>query len=139
MRGGHATNRVGLTENPSLRFLMSACLAFAATAVSHAASAQGPSNLTKDVGHIAVIEHDGTPFDKDNALARPALARRFFETHGGSYDFLVVFTNFEFDTGDALAFHASARNFVTGIGKPIGVVTGYETTPSRLQGIVTMA
>ena len=62
------------------------------------------SGITRDVGSIAIIEHDGSNYDMDapdgtpNYAARGRVARRFYETHGDNYDFLVVFTNFEFET-----------------------------------------
>ncbi|MEO8360475.1 MAG: CARDB domain-containing protein, partial [Vicinamibacteria bacterium] len=96
------------------------------------------SSITRDVGNIAIIEHDGSNIDFGTATARPALMRRFYETHGDNYDFLVTFTNFEFDAGDALAFHTAARSQVAGIGLPVARVTGYEDAPSRLQGMVQM-
>lgn len=103
-------------------------------------AAAQPSALTRDVGHIAVIEHDGSNYDKGNLLARPALMRRFYETHGNNYDFLVVFTNFDIDTGEATAFHSRVRNQVTGVGLGgVGVVAEFAGAPSRLQGIIDMA
>jgi subtilase family serine protease len=114
----------------------------AAFAPSAAAAASG---ITRDVGQIAVLEHDGSPYDRDEAdgtpnyAARAALAQRFYLTHGDNYDFIVVFTNFEFETGGAIAFHSLVRNQVTGIGKPVvdnGVFFG---SPGRLHGFVDMA
>ena len=103
------------------------------------------SPLTRDVGEIAVIAHDGSSYDRihegqPNYLARERVGRRFYETHADQYDFLVVFTNFEFETGGATAFHLYGRNDVEGIGKPVGsvapVVFG---SPARLKGWIDMA
>jgi subtilase family serine protease/Tol biopolymer transport system component len=104
------------------------------------------SGLTRDVGDIAVVEHDGSSYDDrlpDGTLnyeARTRVGRRFYETHGDDYDFLVVFTNFEFQTGEAQAFHMFGRNDVEGIGKPVGsvgeVVFG---SRARLKGWIDMA
>lgn len=102
------------------------------------------SPLNHDVGDLAVIAHDGSAYDRllegePNYLARERVGRRFFETHADEYDFLVVFTNFEFDSGGATAFHLYGRNDVEGIGKPIGsvapVVFG---SPARLKGWIDM-
>src|SRR6185436_15581432 len=78
------------------------------------------SGITRDVGSIAVIEHDGSNYDAADPdgtpryTARAPVAQRFYQTHGDNYDFLVVFTNFEFDThidgGSAIAFHNLVRN-----------------------------
>src|SRR5262245_59864285 len=73
------------------------------------------SGITRDVDSIAIIEHDGSNYDATDAdgvpnyAARVSVTQRFYQTHGDFYDFLVVFTNFEFKTRvgsvDALAFH----------------------------------
>lgn len=99
----------------------------------------GSSGITRDVGQLAVIEHDGSSYDRDNVAARAAVAQRFYERHGDNYDFVVVFTNFEFDTGDAVAFHNVVRNSVRGIGLPQVDNGPYFGAPGRLQGFVDMA
>ena len=104
------------------------------------------SGITRDVGSIAIIEHDGSNYDATesdgitpNYAARAAVARRFYEAHGDLYDFLVVFTNFEFRTAEALAFHSLIRNDVRGIGLPI-VDNGFPFgSPGRLKGYIDMA
>jgi subtilase family serine protease/Tol biopolymer transport system component/fibronectin type 3 domain-containing protein len=103
------------------------------------------SGITRDVGAIAIIEHDGSDYswkDADgtpNYAARARVTRRFYQTHGDNYDFLVVFTNFEFATGDALAFHNLVRNDVRGIGSPITDSGELFGSPDRLRGYVDMA
>ncbi len=104
------------------------------------------SAINRDAGDIAIVEHDGTNYDDrlpdgtPNVEARARVGLRFYETHPDAYDFLVVFTNFEFKTSDATAFHMYGRNDVEGIGKPVGsigpVVFG---SPSRLKGWIDMA
>ena len=103
------------------------------------------SGITRDVGQVAVVEHDGSNYDATepdgltpNYAARAAVARRFYETHGDFYDFLVVFTNFEFQTKEAFAFHSLVRNDVRGIGVPLvdnGPAFG---SPGRLKGYIDM-
>ena len=69
------------------------------------------SAINRDAGEIAVVEHDGTNYDDRlpdgtlNVEARARVGLRFYETHPDAYDFLVVFTNFDFKTSDATAFH----------------------------------
>ncbi|MET0555906.1 MAG: CARDB domain-containing protein, partial [Vicinamibacteria bacterium] len=101
--------------------------------------------LTRDVGAIAIVEHDGSDYSKSlaggtpNYEPRARVARRFYETHGDRYDFLLVFTNFAFDTDGAVAFHGLVRNDVVGTGTPIvnnGPLFG---SPGRLQGYIDMA
>ncbi len=103
------------------------------------------SGITRDVGQVAVIEHDGSRYDRDdpdgapNYAARAPVALRFYQTHGDAYDFLVVFTNFEFQTGGAQAFHSLIRNDVTGIGLPVVDSGALFGSPGRLKGYVDMA
>src|SRR2546422_2498241 len=104
------------------------------------------SGITRDVGSIAIIEHDGSNYDATEAdgitpnyAARVAVARRFYESHGDLYDFLVVFTNFEFKTAEALAFHNLIRNAVRGIGLPIVDNGSPFGSPGRLRGYIDMA
>lgn len=103
------------------------------------------SAITRDVGQVAIVEHDGSAYDArvDGVLNYEARARvglRFYEDHADAYDFLVVFTNFPFQTEDATAFHLYGRNDVEGIGKPVGsvgdVVFG---SRARLKGWIDMA
>src|SRR3989442_1498339 len=104
------------------------------------------SGITRDVGSIAIVEHDGSNYDATEAdgitpnyAARAAVARRFYEGHGDLYDFLVVFTNFEFKTAEALAFHNLIRNDVRGIGLPIVDNGRAFGSPGRLRGYIDMA
>jgi hypothetical protein len=107
------------------------------------------SGITRDVGSIAVIEHDGSNYDAADPdgtpryAARAPVAQRFYQTHGDNYDFLVVFTNFEFDThidgGSAIAFHNLVRNDVLGTGQAVGDSGALFGSPGRLLGYVDMA
>ena len=107
------------------------------------ANAQEP-RFVEDNGHIVVIEHDGESYDRDttdgelNAAPRQRLARKLIETHGDFYDFIVVFTNFDFDRKGVIGFYTNVRNDVAGIGLP--VVDNGESfgSPARLQGFVDM-
>src|SRR3990172_278360 len=107
-------------------------------------SAEGGPRVQKDEGHIAVFEHDGSNYDAHrpsgelNLAPREALLRRFLETHGDFYDFVVVFTNFDFDRGDADAFYVGLRNDVSGIGTPLFDEGGRFGSDKRLQGIIDM-
>jgi hypothetical protein len=104
------------------------------------------SGIARDAGQIAIVEHDGSSYDRQlpdgtlNYEARTRVGLSFYTTHADAYDFLVVFTNFPFETGDATAFHLFGRNDVEGIGKPVAtagpVVLG---SPARLKGWIDMA
>ncbi|MGH9388653.1 MAG: hypothetical protein ACRD1Z_03495, partial [Vicinamibacteria bacterium] len=66
------------------------------------------------------------------------LARELIATHGDFYDFIVVFTNFEFDRGGALAVYTGVRNDVAGIGLPVVDNGDGFGSPKRLQGFIDM-
>jgi hypothetical protein len=136
-----------------------------ALALSFPASADGPEKQfvtqafvssgdfearhIEDREQVSVIELVGN-YDKEksdgepNVEPRTLIAREFFRTHPDEYDFLVVFTTFEFATpsdtpgADALAFHLGVRNDVEGIGLPI-----FDNSDSRKrrapQGYIDMA
>ena len=63
-----------------------------------------------DQEHVSIIEFGGN-YDRSfadgapNVEPRAVIAREFYRTHPDNYDFLVVFSSFEFNTGDATAFH----------------------------------
>ena len=108
--------------------------------------AETASGITRDLGALAVIEHDGSSYDMfeadgvtPNEAARARVARRFYETHGDNYDFLVVFTNFEFSTPGLLAFFNPVRNDVPGIGLPPADRGALYGSPGRLKGYIDMA
>lgn len=70
-----------------------------------------------------------------------SLARKFYQTHGDDYDFLVMFTNFPFDMGNAFAFEVNVSNEVTGLGTlPVFGLdrTSFWGSSSRLRSFLTM-
>ncbi|MCB1585810.1 MAG: Ig-like domain repeat protein, partial [Xanthomonadales bacterium] len=77
---------------------------------------------------------DGMP----NHEARQAVMHEFFRHQDDDYDFIFVFTQFEFDTGEATAFANSIFNDVEGIGKEL---FDYRANYSSgiLQSIIDMA
>jgi|GEM_PF-1227674 len=74
-----------------------------------------------------------------NQAARAVIAQEFYENHPDIYDFIVVFSAFEYDTGDALAFHVRARNDVQGIGIPQFDNSQLYGSDGRLRGYIDMA
>ena len=55
-------------------------------------------------------------FSNSTKLDLAAVSQRFFQTHQDAYDYLVVFSNFDFDLGGAFAFELAVSNQVTGLG-----------------------
>ena len=93
------------------------------------ASAFSANNLG-DFQNVSVIEVDGSYDAVDNygqpdMSARRTLAQEFYRTHGDDYDFLVIFTNFDFAMpSGAKAFFSPAKNDVQGIGLFLKDYTG---------------
>ena len=102
------------------------------------------TGITRDLGALAIVEHDGSDYSRlepdgtPNYAARARVTRAFYEDHGDLYDFVAVFTNFPFDAAGAVGFHNLVRNDVSGIGLPEinnGPLFG---SPGRLKGYVDM-
>jgi subtilase family serine protease/flagellar hook assembly protein FlgD/fibronectin type 3 domain-containing protein len=91
-----------------------------------------------DHGNITLMTLHG---DYSRGLAQPrqAVAQRFLTDHPDRYDFLVVFSTFEFATGDATAFYTPIRNDVAGIGQAQFDHSEAYGSDGRLQGYVDMA
>lgn len=96
-------------------------------------------------GQVVVMEHDGSdygwklPDGTPNYPVRECVARRFYQQRADAYDFIVVYTNFEFETGSARAFYNLVRNDVRGLGKPLADNGSFFGSPGRLKGYVDMA
>ncbi|MDX1430942.1 MAG: CARDB domain-containing protein [Gammaproteobacteria bacterium] len=98
----------------------------------------------EDAGNVAIIDFIGDynrnlPGGELNLEPRAVVAREFFRTHPDEYDFLVVFTTFEIDTGDAVAFHLGVQNDVQGIGLPAYDNSTLFGSRGRLLGYIDMA
>ena len=102
------------------------------------------ARLLRDKNQVAVMELTGN-YDRNradnevNVEPRTVVAKEFFRTHQDRYDFLVIFTTFEFETGDALATHLGVQNQVKGIGMPIFDNTAFFGSKGKLQGYIDMA
>ncbi len=69
------------------------------------------STMTGSIVHQGAIAEVFTP---TTSLDITAVAKRFYATHDDAYEFLVVFTNFNFN--GAFAFELNVSNDVTGLG-----------------------
>lgn len=134
---------------PSLRIALFA--AFAVSAAAHgdsgqcvevpksgAATADFSVGASRDWGNISQIEFSGD-YARGLTAPRQAITQRFLETHPDRYDFLIVFTTFDFPTGDAVAFYNPVRNDVSGIGQAVFDHSAAYGSAGRLQGYVDMA
>lgn len=95
-------------------------------------------NSSRDIGNVTVMELGGD-YDRHLGEPRRLVAQEYLRTHPDRYDFLIVFTTFEFATGDALAFYNAVRNDTAGIGQPQFDVSQEFGSSGRLQGYVDMA
>jgi len=98
-----------------------------------------------DYGNVTVMEVSGGYDAKIagvvvNAAPRQAIAKEFFRLHKDEYDFLVIFTNFDFNMLDAdtLGFYTGVKNNITGIGQEIFDNSALYGSSGRLQGTIDM-
>jgi hypothetical protein len=122
-------------------FIVSICLSTAVSAQSFTAATLG------DYGNVSVMEVSGNYDIKNqdgssNNQPRQAVAKEFFRTHKDEYDFIVIFSNFDFkmvEFGDKGYYHG-LRNDIHGIGLEIfnNSPNGEYGSGGSLQGIVEM-
>ncbi len=101
-------------------------------------SAADDVGTSQDIGNVTVMELSGD-YDRGLDVPRQEVATRFYATHPDQYDFLIVFTTFEFPTPGALAFYNGLRNDTQGIGQPIFDDSAYFGSAGKLQGYIDMA
>ncbi|MFZ5799267.1 MAG: CARDB domain-containing protein, partial [Thermodesulfobacteriota bacterium] len=101
-----------------------------------------PLQIASDIAVYEVIGEydaelpDGTP----NVAARQEIARQFYATHPDDYDFLIIFSNFDFrmPENEAVAFYQEVKNDVQGIGKELIDNTSLYGSRGSLQGAIDM-
>ncbi|MRS03705.1 hypothetical protein EG832_10880, partial [bacterium] len=124
-----------------LFILFSALLFFPANSVAQEFTARSIGNY----GNIAVIEVTGN-YDANNseteitAVPRRIIANEFFRAYKDEYDFIVVFSNFDFlmPKPQALAFYHGVKNDTQGIGVPLFDNSALYGSSGKLQGMVDM-
>ena len=77
-------------------------------------------------------------FARTTELDLPALAARFYQTHGDQFDQLVMFTNFSFDLEGAFAFELNIKNEIRGIGLEQFDFASEFGSSGRLQSFLAM-
>ncbi|MGE3540694.1 MAG: CARDB domain-containing protein [Candidatus Tectimicrobiota bacterium] len=98
----------------------------------------------EDRDGVAIIDFVGDyartlPGGRQNIEARAVVAQEFFRTHPDQYDFLVLFSTFDFQTGEAAALHWGVQNTVQGIGIAPYNVAHLFGSAGRLLGYIDMA
>ncbi|MGD9161216.1 MAG: CARDB domain-containing protein, partial [Desulfobacteraceae bacterium] len=102
-----------------------------------------------DISVIEVVGDYNTPTldDPANAIPRQIIAKEFYTSHDDKYDFLVIFSNFDFQMPQyqiagkdvvAAGFYQPVRNDVYGIGKDIFDNSSYFGSNGVLQGTIDM-
>ncbi len=130
-----------------LTFLLRCVAAYADSGIQHTPfeipDGAYSANYVKTVNDIAVIEFSGDynkslPNGDANAAARAVVAKEFYQKNGDNFDFLVIFSEFEFDSGDARAFHLGVSNDIEGIGIPVFSNAEQFGSEGKLKGYIDM-
>lgn len=74
-------------------------------------------DLSGTSGGVVIHNSIAEVFSITNELDVTAVAKRFYQTHDDAYQYLVIFTNFDFNMNGAFAFELNIANQVTGIGR----------------------
>ncbi|MEN8134500.1 MAG: CARDB domain-containing protein [Thermodesulfobacteriota bacterium] len=94
---------------------------------------------------ISVMEVEGNydaelPDGTLNSFPRQEIATNFFKTHPDDYDFLVIFSNYDFamPADEVAAFYLGVKNDVQGIGKNSYDNSSFFGSNGNLQGTIDM-
>lgn len=98
-----------------------------------------------DYGNVSVMEVTGgydanNPDGSLNGVPRQVIATEFFKTHKDDYDFLVIFSNFDFrmPETEVQGFYLHIKNDVLGIGKEVFDHSALFGSDGKLQGTIDM-
>jgi len=101
------------------------------------------ANTLGDYGNVTVMEVTGNYDAKNpdgawNYIPRQEIAKEFFRIHKDEYDFLVIFSNFDFQMPDTetKALYLGVKNDTQGIGQPIFDNSILFGSNGKLQGII---
>jgi subtilase family serine protease len=96
-------------------------------------------------GDITVMEVEGNydannPDGSTNGVPREEIAKEFYATHPDTYDFLVIFSNFDFQMPEqeVVAFYLGVKNDTQGIGLPVFDNSSFYGSDGKLQGTIDM-
>ena len=98
-----------------------------------------------DYGNVTVMEVTGNydakkPDGTVNDIPRQVIAKEFFRLHKDEYDFLVIYSNFDFQMPDedTKAFYLGVKNDTEGIGQKVFDNSNLYGSSGKLQGIIDM-
>lgn len=112
--------------------------------LGYAHGAEFTADTIGDFGNITVMEvagnYDAGALDAPNSMPRQEIAKEFYKTHSDDYDFLVIFSNFDFQMpeSEAVAFYSTIRNDTQGIGAEIFDSSSFYGSNGKLQGAIDM-
>jgi hypothetical protein len=143
----HSVLLSGLKVNTAYHFRVTSRNAKGLSAISGDdtfTTAKFGAKFVGDFGNVAVMEVKGNydsnnPDGTINYLPRQEIAKEFIKNHADDYDFMIIFSNFDFamPEAEAKAFYLGVKNDVQGIGKSI-----FDESASfgsnKLQGMIDM-
>lgn len=92
-----------------------------------------------EIEGIPVFELSGD-YSRGSSPPRAEVTQRYFERYRDEHDLLLVFTEFEFETGEALAFANIIKNDVAGIGVDLfDASVAFGSASGRLHNYIDMA
>ncbi len=98
-----------------------------------------------DYGNVTVMEAEGAydlylPDGSHNQVSREEIAKEFYKTHTDDYDFLVIFSNFDYGMVDekTIAFYTGVQNDTSGLGMDLFDRSSYYGSSGNLQGTIDM-
>lgn len=96
----------------------------------------GTAGFIRKSGPVTILSFSGD-YQRNNAAARAAVGRAYFQENEDYLDYLLVFTTFPFDTGGASAFYTPVFNDTNGIGRdPLNRRALFDS--EMLQGYIDM-
>src|SRR3972149_5003646 len=126
-----------------LVFLLSLCILLGIWPLSCAQ--EFSAKTVGDYDNVTVMQATGnydakTPDGSVNYVPRQVIAKEFLRTHKDEYDFLVIFSTFDFTMLEpgAKAFYLGVKNDTLGIGQPIFDNSESFGSKNKLQGTVDM-
>lgn len=111
---------------------------------SMSSGADFTAEFIKDYGYVSLIKTEGA-YDADGSVEdhhtpRREITKAFYTEHSDDFDFLVIFTDFDFNMPepDVAAFYTGVRNDVQGIGLDIRDNSAVYGSNGVLQGTIDM-
>jgi uncharacterized protein (TIGR03437 family) len=150
--GDYAQSGIGPRETFQVTLLPGGGVQFSYSGIHGSESVVGisPGHLTDAPAAIDLSTANGQSFTGPAAevftgstsLDVVAVAQRFYQTHEDAYQYLVLFTNFEFNLGNnAFAYELNVANQVTGLGQ-IGLSGTFDFASdfgsARLESLLNM-